>query len=334
MAASHPQKSIMGRTTDPGENRDPGSAIGALRSGSPLTASKAHKPSIRSLTGKPRLEDRSYTTPGGTTSGTGQASLQSVGEEAAKLACIRSINLPAGLFDGVPSRVLLAYRRRVGAEELHELRRHPDPLRLTLLTAFCHVRGREIADSLTELLITTVHRIGAKAEKRVEGELINDLKRVAGKPALLFKLAAASLAKPDGTVRDVVFAARGRADPARPDGRGREHRPCLPATLADSGPQPLPISLSPHAASGAGRAQLPVQHQAHRPVLDALGVIARHAARKMRCQAAVPGPGVRAAAFRRLQGRVGADPRRVRAIAARPPRSPPRSGRRSEPRPA
>ena len=140
-------------------------------------------------------------------SGTGQASLQSVGEEAAKLACIRAIGLPAGLFDGVPSRVLLAYRRRVGAEELHELRRHPDPIRLTLLAAFCHVRGREIADSLTELLITTVHRISAKAEKRVEGELITDLKRVAGKPALLFKLAAASLAKPDGTVRDVVYPA-------------------------------------------------------------------------------------------------------------------------------
>jgi len=123
--------------------------------------------------------------------GTGQASLQSVGEEAAKLACIRAVALPAGLFDGVPSRVLLAYRRRVGAEELHELRRHPDPIRLTLLAAFCHVRGREIADTLTDLLITTVHRIGAKAEKRVEGELMTDLKRVAGKPALLFKLAAA-----------------------------------------------------------------------------------------------------------------------------------------------
>jgi hypothetical protein len=80
---------------------------------------------------------------------------------------------------------------------------------LTLLAAFCHVRGREIADSLTDLLITTVHRIGTKAEKRVEGELIVDLKRVAGKPALLFKLAAASLAQPDRAVRDVVFPAVG-----------------------------------------------------------------------------------------------------------------------------
>ena len=85
------------------------------------------------------------------------------------------------------------------------MRRHPTAIRLTLLAAFCHVRGREITDALVDLLIATVHRIGATAEKRVESELIADLKRVAGKPALLFKLAAASLAKPDDTVRAVVF---------------------------------------------------------------------------------------------------------------------------------
>jgi Domain of unknown function (DUF4158) len=100
--------------------------------------------------------------------GTGQASLRSVAEEADKLRRLRALALPAALFDDVPARVLFAYRRRVAAEELHELRRHPDPIRLTLLATFCHVRGREIADALTDLLITTVHRIGKKVEKRVE----------------------------------------------------------------------------------------------------------------------------------------------------------------------
>jgi hypothetical protein len=137
--------------------------------------------------------------------GAGPASLQSVGEEADKLARIRALTLPAGSFAKVPSKVLLAYRRRVAAEELHELRRHPAALRLALLAAFCQVRGREITDALVDLLIATVHRIGAKAEKRVESELIADLKRVAGKPALLFKLAVASLARPNDPVREVVF---------------------------------------------------------------------------------------------------------------------------------
>ena len=139
--------------------------------------------------------------------GTGPARLQSVDEEAAKLRTLRALGLPADLFDGVPARVLLAYHRRVAAEELHELRRHPAPIRLTLLAAFCHVRGREVADSLTDLLIATVHRIGSRAERRVEGELIAGLKRVTGKPAILFKLARASVAHPDSAVRDVTFPA-------------------------------------------------------------------------------------------------------------------------------
>ncbi len=233
--------------------------------------------------------------------GTGQASLQSVGEEAAKLACIRSINLPTGLFDSVPSRVLLAYRRRVGAEELHELRRHPDPIRLTLLAAYCHVRGREIADNLTELLITTVHRIGAKAEKRVEGELMTDLKRVASKPALLFKLAAASLAKPDGTVRDVVFPAVDeqtlRDLVAEGENTGPAYRRHLQTVIHNSYRshyrRMLPLVLDV--------LRFQSNNQAHRPVLNALGVIARHAARKMRCYPAgeaVPLDGVVPAAWR------------------------------------
>ncbi len=233
-------------------------------------------------------------------SGTGQASLQSVGEEAAKLTRIRSVNLPAGLFDGVSSRMLLAYRRRVGAEELHELRRHPDPIRLTLLAAFCHVRGREIADALTELLITTVHR------RRQSGEACrgraDHRSQARGRQARAAVQARRRKPLQAGRRR----ARRGvprrrRADPARPRGRGREHRADLPAAPADG---------DPHSYRSHYRRMLPLvldalslqsNNQAHRPVLDALGVIARHAARKMRCyppEEAVPLDGVVPAAWR------------------------------------
>jgi hypothetical protein len=40
--------------------------------------------------------------------GAGQASLQSVGEEADKLASIRALALPADLFADLPAKVLLA----------------------------------------------------------------------------------------------------------------------------------------------------------------------------------------------------------------------------------
>jgi len=234
-------------------------------------------------------------------SGTGQASLQSVSEEADKLRHIRVLALPSDLFAGVPARMLLAYRRRVAAEELHELRRHPAPIRLTLLAAFCHVRGREIADSLTDLLITTVHRIGTKAEKRVEGKLIGDLKRVAGKPALLFKLAAASVARPDGAVRDVIFPTVGEQTlhdlVAEGEATGPVYRRHLQAVIHNSYRshyrRMLPLVLD---ALGFRS-----NNQAHRPVLDALGIIARHAARKLRLYPAeedIPLDGVVPAAWR------------------------------------
>ena len=61
-------------------------------------------------------------------------------------------------------------------------------------------REREITDTLVELLIATVHRIGARAEQKVTNELINAFKRVTGKENILLRIAEASLAAPEGTV--------------------------------------------------------------------------------------------------------------------------------------
>jgi hypothetical protein len=135
----------------------------------------------------------------------GRASLETVLAEIAKLEQVRALLLPLDLFAALSPTVLKSYRQRMSAEEPYELRRHPLALRATLLAAYCHLRGQEITDNLVDLLIDTVHRIGAKAEERIERELIEDLKRVAGKNNLLFQLAEATLEHPDGIVREVVF---------------------------------------------------------------------------------------------------------------------------------
>jgi hypothetical protein len=70
-----------------------------------------------------------------------------------------------------------------------------------------HEREREITDTLVDLLIATVHRISARAEKKVTTELVNAFKRVGGKETILFQVAEASLAAPDDPVRQVVFPA-------------------------------------------------------------------------------------------------------------------------------
>jgi len=135
----------------------------------------------------------------------GPITLESLRTEIAKLERLRALRLPGDLFAGLSPRIVLSYRQRVSAEESHELRRHPAPLRITLLSAFCHLQAQEITDNLVDLLIETVHRIGAKAERRVERELIEDLKRVSGKHNLLFQLAEAALDHPEGIVKEVVY---------------------------------------------------------------------------------------------------------------------------------
>ncbi|MCP5093851.1 MAG: Tn3 family transposase [Gammaproteobacteria bacterium] len=135
----------------------------------------------------------------------GRPSLSSMQEELTKLELLRQINLPNDLFEHSSSRDLERCRLRVSVEAPHELRRHPDSARLTWLAAFVYLRARSLVDDLVDLLIETIHRIGARAERKVERELLDDLKRVSGKQNLLFELADAALAEPDGVVREVLF---------------------------------------------------------------------------------------------------------------------------------
>jgi hypothetical protein len=118
---------------------------------------------------------------------------------------LRALQLPPPLFDDLAPTVLQAYRHRVAVEEPYELRRHAVPLRMTLLAAYCLLRGRELTDILVDLLLELVHRLGAKAERKVEKALVDDLRRVHGKTGRLYRVAEASLDHPPGVVHEVIF---------------------------------------------------------------------------------------------------------------------------------
>ncbi len=135
----------------------------------------------------------------------GAASLVSIETENKKLEQIRVLGLPPTLLDGVHNQVTLGLARRAATESVSQLRRHPDHIRHALLAAFCYLREQHITDALVELLVQTIHRIGSRAERRVEKRWVADFKRVRGKHGLLFRLAEAALTEPDGTVREVLF---------------------------------------------------------------------------------------------------------------------------------
>jgi Domain of unknown function (DUF4158)/Tn3 transposase DDE domain len=211
----------------------------------------------------------------------GRAGVSSVKRELERRAVIRAIALPAGLFEEVLPHEIELCRRRVAVQPPSDLRRLPEPARLTWLAAFAHLRGRALTDNLVELLVETVHAIGARAERRVEMKVINELKKVTGKTNLLFEIASASLAKPDDTVRTVIFPVAGEEtlrDLVKEWQSGPMYRRSLRTTIRSS-------------YTGHYRRMVPAllealdfrsNNAAHRPVIEALALVRRYATSRQR----------------------------------------------------
>ncbi len=135
----------------------------------------------------------------------GPVGVESALAEIAKLRFPRAIGLPSDLFAGYAPKLVERLRRRVAAESPSHIRQHPQAIRMTLLAALVFQRTQEVTDALVILLIQLVHRIGKRAERRVEAAYLNDLKRVARKTRILYRIADAALHHPDESVREVVF---------------------------------------------------------------------------------------------------------------------------------
>lgn len=56
-----------------------------------------------------------------------------------------------------------------------------------------------------DLLVQIIHRISVRAERKVEKEILNDLRRVSNKYGILFNMAQKAVDNPEGIIRDVIF---------------------------------------------------------------------------------------------------------------------------------
>jgi TnpA family transposase len=212
----------------------------------------------------------------------GPLGLESLVNEIDKLAQVRALGLAAELFADTSEKLVAAWRARAAKMEPSRLKSCGRPARLTMLAALCWVRTTEITDSLVDLLIALVHKINARAERKVEGELTRDLKRVHGKEGLLFRIADASVANPDGTVRTVVFPVASEATlrdlvreaKANEVAYRQRVRTVLSSSYSSYYRRMLPQLLS--------ALDFRCNNTAHRPLMDALALLRRYADRSAR----------------------------------------------------
>jgi len=166
-------------------------------------------------------------------------------------------------------RLAAAGRGRVPFPPAHP----PEPLRAALLYA----RERELTDTLVDLLISTVHHIGARAERKVTKQLTDEFRRVTGKETMFARAAEAMVSNRDGTVRQVVFPVVDertlRDVVAESKHSGPTYRRIVQTTLR--------ASYTNHYRKGLIRLlevlEFRSTNTAHQPVIQALGLVGRYA---------------------------------------------------------
>ncbi|MEI5100225.1 Tn3 family transposase [Streptomyces sp. PmtG] len=202
--------------------------------------------------------------------------LESLLGEITKLQRVRKLQMPPGLFGDVSEKQVAAWRARASKEYPSDLRDAQPPVRYTLLSTLCHVRQTEITDTLVELFIQLVQKINTRAEKKVEGEFIKELKKVRGKEGILLRLAEAAIAQPQGTVRKVIYPVAGestlKALAAEAKANEARYRARVRTVLRSSYSGHWRRMLKPL----LGALELKSNNTVYRPVMDAIDLLKRY----------------------------------------------------------
>jgi len=135
----------------------------------------------------------------------GGVCLKSVLRELEKLSKIKHLGLPKDILEGMPEKHIEKFAQRVAATSRSDLQKHAQNTCYALVSIFCRKRESAIIDGLIDLLIQVIHKIGVRAENKVESTLLEDFKKVRGKATVLFRLAEAAIEKPEGVIQDVLF---------------------------------------------------------------------------------------------------------------------------------
>lgn len=100
-------------------------------------------------------------------SSAGDVSLKTMLDEVAKLEAIRAFDLPGNVLRDVAVKVVAEWKHAALIESPSHVRRRAEPVQAAMLVALLLDRQQQITDALVQLLISTVHRIGLRAEKKV-----------------------------------------------------------------------------------------------------------------------------------------------------------------------
>jgi len=137
----------------------------------------------------------------------GKLGMKTILEEIKKLEFIWKFQIDSSrCFPNISNRVLRQLQATARAEDISDMNRHPMPRRVTLLAALLAAREMEVTDHIVHIFLDLIRHIDKKADRKIEKELIRDIRKVYGKTKILYRIAQAATKNPDGTIRQVLFS--------------------------------------------------------------------------------------------------------------------------------
>ncbi|MGH3235496.1 MAG: Tn3 family transposase [Streptosporangiaceae bacterium] len=124
-----------------------------------------------------------------------------------------------------------------------------------------------------------MHKTGARAENRVEAELLAGLRRVRGKEGILFRLAEAAVDHPGETVRRALYPAAGEATPRDLVAGARASEAAFKTRVRKALRSSYSSCYRRMLPRLPGALQFRSNNTAHQPVIGALGLLRRYASR-------------------------------------------------------
>ena len=197
--------------------------------------------------------------------------------EVAKLSAVRAVGLPAGLFADVAPKVVAGWpgqRSSRPATCANTL----SPPGWRCWPRCCTCANAEITDTLVDLLISTVHRINARAEKKVVEEFVKDFRGSPARTPCSARSPRPRWRRPTTRCATVIYPVVGGETTLRD--LVAEYR-ATGTEYQRNKRRVFKASYTNHYRRGLikllGVLEFRSNNTAHRPVIDALDLIVRHA---------------------------------------------------------
>jgi len=133
------------------------------------------------------------------------AKLKNVLFEINKICQLRQLKLPNQILDNLSPKLIKKYYDRILAEPPGEIYKHKPKTRYASFALYCYFCSKMLIDNLADVLIQLIQKMNTSAESFINKKIIADVKHVNGKFDILYSLASASVANPDGVIKTVIY---------------------------------------------------------------------------------------------------------------------------------